>query len=353
MATRYDMIELKAQVSPEGWIRDKPVITRSGILVYKTADGKTQREYRPDSEVFSESSLNSAFGIPITDSHSGLVTSKNVNGIVGTVTSAGAQEGQDVLADIIIHNPTRLGNKRELSLGYECEIEHTPGAHNGERYDCIQRNIRYNHLAVVKKGRVGNAKIRLDSTDAISFDVEGDSPMDKLVTVRLDSIDYQAAPEVLNALTKANTELVKIQKRYDELEAERDTLATKINGHADELKAAKSGARNELKARLELESVADSHSIKFDEDDSDRIIKSKIVGKLTPDLKMDGKSDDYVDSAYDLTMTYEKNKKVSNQMRRFDSKSNGSENVALTSAAARNRMLRRMRGETVDDKSAA
>src|SRR5215469_10319755 len=105
------MMELNAEISREGWIRDRPIITRSGIFVYKTADGKTIREYRPDDEVFKEDSLSTAFGIPITDSHRGLVNSKNVDGIIGTVTSNGAQDGQNVFADILIHNPIRLGDK--------------------------------------------------------------------------------------------------------------------------------------------------------------------------------------------------------------------------------------------------
>src|SRR5215472_13741050 len=99
--TRYDVIELRAEVTPEGWIRDQPIITRPGIFVYRTADGEVRREYRPDDEVFSDLSLGSTYGIPITDSHYGLVSRDNVNGIVGTVTSPGRQDEANVVADII------------------------------------------------------------------------------------------------------------------------------------------------------------------------------------------------------------------------------------------------------------
>jgi hypothetical protein len=57
---------------------------------------------------------------------------------------------------------------QELSAGYTAELDMTPGvwtdAEGAEhRYDAIQRNIRYNHLAIVPRGRAGrDVKLRLD-----------------------------------------------------------------------------------------------------------------------------------------------------------------------------------------------
>jgi hypothetical protein len=360
MPTRYDVIELKAEVSKEGWIRDRPIITRAGIFEYRTADGKTQREYRPDSEVFADTSLASAAGIPVTDSHRGLVNSKNVSGIVGTVTSPGIKNEQDVIADVIIHNPSRLGDKRELSLGYECEIDETPGEIDGKRYDCIQRNIRYNHLAVVKKGRAGNARLRLDSTDAVngSFELENkDMSETKLVNVRLDGIDYQASPEVNNALTKAQEAIAALQKRFDAVEAERDTLKSTAANFDKELRTAREIGRAVVRIRLDLEDVARQQKVKFDDDDTDQKIKVAVLNKLRPELKLDGKSEDYIDSAYDLTMESQKDKakKVTNQLSRFDRAAPGDNTEPMVSAAsvARAKMIARLRGEKVDDKTAA
>jgi hypothetical protein len=253
-----------------------------------------------------------------------------------------------VVADVVIHNVVRIGDKRELSLGYECDIEDAPGVTvTGERYDCIQKNIRYNHLAIVKKGRAGNARLRLDSSDGISFDMEEDNVTDvKLVTVRLDEIDYQAAPEVVNALNKGKEQLRELKTKFDSLEAERDTLKTAVSKHMQELDAARNGARNELKSRLELETVAESHGIKFDEVDTDRNIKAKIIGKLTPELKLDEKSDDYVDSAFDITIQNAKVKKVTSQKQRLDSRSTIVADVPPGALVARERMMARLRGET-------
>jgi hypothetical protein len=358
MVTRYDVIELKAAVTKEGWIRDRPVITRSGIFEYRTFDGKVRREYRPDSEVFSAESLSSASGIPVTDSHRGLVNSKNVDGIVGTVTGPGVKDEENVVADIIIHNPSRLGDKRELSLGYECDVEDTPGEIDGKRYDCIQKNIRYNHLAVVKKGRAGNARLRLDSTDAVNgtFELEDvmTDPVTKLVVVRLDGIDYQASPEISNALNKEREALTALQKRFDTVEAERDTLKSTTANFDKELKAAREAGRAIVKIRLDLEDVARQHKVKFDDDDTDQVIKTNVLGKLRPELKLDGKSSDYIDSAFDLTMEtqIDKTKKVTTQLSRFD-RAPGGDNVAPMAQTARAKYLARLRGEKPDDKTAA
>ena len=192
MVTRYDIIELKAEVTPEGFIRDKPVVTRAGIFKYRMLMVKRNENFVLLMKCFKADSLTSLSGVPVTDGHRGLITNHNATGIVGTVLSPGERVDNDVAAEIIIHDANKLGKKRELSLGYTCDIKETSGEYNGQRYDCEQTNIRYNHLAVVSKGRAGNARLRLDSADAVSdnFELERDDPMPdptvKLVTIRLD-----------------------------------------------------------------------------------------------------------------------------------------------------------------------
>ena len=361
MVTRYDYIEIKADVSSEGWIRDKPVVTRVGIFEYRTVDGKTKREFRPDSEVFKEDSLHSLSGVPVTSGHNGLINHTNANGIIGTVLSPGIKQDSNVVADIVIHDVAKLGKKRELSLGYTCEIKEVTGEYNGQRYDCEQYNIRYNHLAVVSKGRAGNARLRLDSADAVSgdFEREDDDMPDpiKLTNIRLDNIDYQASPEVVNAYTKAQADLAALQKRFDTLEAERDSLNTKLVDANKAITAAKAGARSEVKERIELETLLNTHKVKFDEADTDRLLREKVLTKLNPSIKFDGKSDDYVNSAFDIAMTYEadKNKKVSGQLSRVekrDSKASDDDNRPAA-VSSRELYIRRLRGEKIDDKTAA
>ena len=58
---------------------------------------------------------------------------------------------------------------KELSLGYKCNYEFTPGTLKGERFDAIQTDIRGNHLASVEEGRMGPEVAVLDSA-IVTFD---------------------------------------------------------------------------------------------------------------------------------------------------------------------------------------
>lgn len=363
MVSRYDFIQLKAEVTPEGWIKDTPIITRAGIFEYRSPGGKVVRELRSDEQVFAAKTLASLNGIPITVDHSGMVSANNAEHIIGTVISAGQRQDttENCIAEVIVHRPTKLGNRRDLSLGYTCDIDDTPGEYKGQRYDQAQINIVYNHLAGVRKGRAGNARLRLDSTDAVhgEFDTEDEDMPDntRLINVRLDGIDYQSSPEVANALTKAQQSLADLQKRYDTIEADRDKLKGDVTTAETKLKDQVDDIRNEIKDRVALEGTAAKHAVKFDADDTVRTLKEKIVGKLRPEMKFDGKSDDYVNSAYDLTMAAEidKDNKVNKQYKRLDgqnAKPGQQPNVQSGAAAARQAMLDRINGVKPEGKAA-
>jgi hypothetical protein len=85
---------------------------------------------------------------------------------------AGAADGEFVATTIVVENADAIRaveqGKRELSCGYECELEEKPGVTaDGQRYDAIQRNIRGNHVALVTKGRAGpDVRLRMDANDA-------------------------------------------------------------------------------------------------------------------------------------------------------------------------------------------
>jgi uncharacterized protein len=257
---RYDFIEIKAAVAPDtGWITDNPVVTRSGIFKYRMPDGTVRNEFRPETEVFNTDSLNTYRGVPITDGHNGLITKDNPKGIIGTIISTGTKDGDNVRAELIIHDPNKLGQRKELSCGYTCDLDDVQGEHNGQKYDCSQRNIRINHLAVVVKGRAGNAKLRLDHDDAVNglFEQENEMPDPvKLVVVKLDGIDYQASPEVINALNKRQEQLDEMKNKHDKLEAERDTLKADTAKHKEEIEKIKNDIKTEVTARAALDAIA-------------------------------------------------------------------------------------------------
>lgn len=170
--TRLDSTPvIRAKYTDEGYLRDRPVLTSTGIFEYTNADGTLRRELRLPEEVFDPESLASYRGKPIIVTHdAGLVTKENVHDEqIGTILSNGYQDGDDVRADIIIHDTDEMKDSglKELSLGYNLDLDETPGVWEGQQYDAIQRNIRINHLALVREARAGDqARLNIDSRDS-------------------------------------------------------------------------------------------------------------------------------------------------------------------------------------------
>jgi len=317
-AIRYDRTEIKATRTDEGYLVDTPIVGRVGIQLYKNADGTIRRELRPAEEVFHADSLKSFAGKPVTDEHPGEpVTAKNAKRLsVGTMQGEGKQDGDNVVAPIIIHDGEMIdkvmkGGKRELSLGYKVDLEETPGVWNGQEYDAIQRNIRVNHLAIVPRGRAGNARLNLDRHDAVSFNPQEENAMpENLSRIPLDSgLEYQAAPEVVVEVQKLRsdkaeltTHVDELQKQLDTVAAERDTLKSQVQS-ADKVRAdALEAARAEVKARAELDKVAETFKVDGT-GKSDREVKELVIKSVRTDADLTGKSDDYVNAAFDLTVS--------------------------------------------------
>lgn len=165
---RFDSLPLDATYfTDEGYLVDHPIVTSVGIFVYHNPDGSERRELRLPEEVFAEKSLASYKGKPIIVTHdAGYVDTDNVKDeSIGTILSEGYRDGDDVRAEIIIHDTDSLKKykMRELSCGYNLRLDETPGVWEGQPYDAIQRDIEINHLALVDKARAGEqARLNID-----------------------------------------------------------------------------------------------------------------------------------------------------------------------------------------------
>lgn len=176
------------QRTPQGGLRIAANLTREGVLTYSDGKGATWKEYRPEDEVFAADSLSSLRAAPVTDLHpQKLVTADSWRtDAVGHVCDDVARDGQFVTATVIVQDAAEVvridaGERKEVSCGYECDVDKTPGTTpTGERYDAVQRNIRYNHVALgpVGWGRAGpEVSLRMDGA----------------------AIEVQPAPEATNA----------------------------------------------------------------------------------------------------------------------------------------------------------
>ena len=199
---RLDNLPLdRTYYTEEGYLKDNPIVTRTGIFEYTNADGTVSRELRLPEDVFAPESLQSYKGKPVIITHdAGLVNKDNVSQEqIGTILSEGYQDHDKVRAEIIIHDTDELKScgLRELSLGYNLDLEYTSGVWNGQHYDAIQRNIRINHLALVQEARAGEtARLNIDGRDK-NKNFKEDSSMKKNIKKTGKRSDGVLSPEQL------------------------------------------------------------------------------------------------------------------------------------------------------------
>lgn len=308
MMQRFDNVAFKATKTDEGFIRDTPIVGRTGILVYRNADGTERREYRPPEEAFAADSLASLMGKPITIGHKAFVTAGNAAQVapVGSVLSAGRQDGNAIRADIVIYNLDT--NARELSCGYTLDLDETPGTTpEGEHYDAIQRNIVYNHCAIVPKGRAGIARLNMDGSQVIDEEnPKEDKKMAEMTKIRLDSgIEYECAPEVKVEIEKMRKDSADAKKEFDKLQAKYDALDAELKKEQEGRKAdaekAKANFDEAIKARVELLKVAEAHKVANADSMTDTEIKTAVIKAVRGDaINLDGKSADYIEAAFDM-----------------------------------------------------
>jgi len=388
----------------EGFLRGRAIVTSIGVFTYKRADGTIQRELRLPEEVFSSLTLKSMMLKPVTLNHpTELVTADNADklqvGSLGDNPSRTTQwhdtpydevtDGINCAIDMIITKKDAidavLNGKQALSMGYTCDLEMAePGASwCGVEYDFIQRNIRYNHCAIVDSARAGdNAKIelRVDSDDAVLENmvtkIDGGSKMG-LKKINLDGIDYEAEAEVIKALNaekaradKAENDaceskksmdkkvadmekkVTEFEKRISELEAERDTAKGKADNAEKALEELKKTSMDSKKideavnAKIELLHNAEKAKVEVKKDMSDLDIKKAVIKSVFANANFDGKDDVYIQARYDATVEILA-ERADNNTRQFTSDVPPAEHADENDA--RERMIKRMKnhGEEV------
>lgn len=302
---RYDAGSTgRVEVTPQGGLRVPAVPTRSGVFPYTGEGGKQRLEYRPPDEVFHADSLATLRAAPVTHLHpTEQVTAANWRALaVGHVTDAITPDlaRGEVGATLVIQDQemvSKVGSGwRELSCGYSCDLELTPGVTpQGQKYDAIQRNIRYNHVGLGPPGwgRQGpDSSLRLDSGDAFqSLEVTVEKET-------IDGVEYTVGtPEHLAALRKA-----------------RDTAAGRADAAEKAIRTAPKPqvdpkvvhAQAQIRADLLVKAhqVAEKMGRKFDAAaaaaaSNDQII-GELIGMIDPNFDVNGKTPDYLAGA--LTM---------------------------------------------------
>ena len=218
----------KADVN--GWfeVADNP-ISKVGVFDYHGSTlpdapdrNRVYRVYRPAQELGAPSFLDSMRLIPWINDHEMLGeqiggTPTDEYGVHGVVGQDSRFDGQYVRSNIKVYSSKMAADlragKKELSLGYQCRIEWTPGHFDGQRYDCIQRDLRANHLALVTEGRMGPDVAVLDNGQ------------DRL-TITADSLEYKEMPD--NTEPKTDPTLKDVVAMFESVKPALEALAPLI-----------------------------------------------------------------------------------------------------------------------------
>jgi hypothetical protein len=179
MTRMFDTLvfDAKADVryTGDGYMTAFPRVARTGIQLYygselglKGQDAKkVMKVYRSPEQVFHKDAMTSFAHRPFTDDHPPVqVTAENWKQYAtGQSGAEVARDGEFIRVPMVLMDAAAIkkfkDGKVEISMGYDCEIDFTPGTTPaGEAYDAVQKNPRGNHYAVVDAAR-GGSKLRI------------------------------------------------------------------------------------------------------------------------------------------------------------------------------------------------
>lgn len=287
----------------DGYLVAEVPVARTGIQDYAgrevgRPDMSRVRVYRPPSEVFADEAIASMAHKPVTDDHptSGVTPAswrRDARGWTGETVRKDEANGI-VYVPMLFADAGAIAQidkgKREVSCGYGCELDWTPGVtDNGEPYDAMQRAIRINHIALVSRGRAGPSfrvgdswqpfdehKEPLVATKTITFDglpVEvtdaGEAVIRKLEGVR-DALNVELKAAVADTATltadkaKLEGEVAALKVQLDEAKVTPEKLAKLAKDRAVLIDMAKKIAPDE----------------DFDADDEMAIKKKAVTKKM-------------------------------------------------------------------------
>lgn len=327
-------------------MRVRARIARTGVLRYRDGDGREWGEYRSPEEVFAAESLATLRGATVTDLHpQGLVTAASYRdlGRGHTHDDVAAEDGRYVVATLAVNDADLArkvldGERRDVSAGYTCEVDPTPGVTpEGERYDGVQRAIRFNHVALGPRGwgrsgaEVGlrmdgaayevsagssaavtetNSMKRTLKVRGVVFRLDGDNPEDDKAQQAIDAMEAEAPKKdagteeltakleaAQSALTEAAAEIARMKVELAAKAAEQPAPVTE-EMVPEEVMDAALAKREQLRAdaAVILTDVAPLRGKKPGE------IRRLALAKVAPTLKLDGLDDAIVARMFDAAV---------------------------------------------------
>jgi hypothetical protein len=207
---------------PEGYLICVNVpIARTGTQDYAQdeigQDGdRLIKVYRPEEEVFSEATMASFEGMPVTNDHPDDPDGVNIDnwhflnkGHCEHVRRGTGKDRDLLIADLVINDPQTIedveNGKREISCGYTYELCEEDGKY-------VQRQIRGNHIAIVDRGRAGHRVCIKDSAPT------NERRISKMATNTKKKSHVGILSRMLAALTATDAEPEVLEEAIDAIE---------------------------------------------------------------------------------------------------------------------------------------
>jgi hypothetical protein len=328
--------------TPHGGLIARAHLTRVGVFQYTMPDGTSRRELRHPEDVFSADSLATYPHAPVTVDHPGRVDTKNWRDhAVGHVAGPVKREGDFVSGELTVEDSDAIaraesGKLQEISCGYQCGIDPTPGTYDGQEYDVRQKDIRINHVAMGPSGwgRMGpEVRLRLDGGSAVSGLVAG------VHYVRADSSSPEGQPmtdDEKKALEKAQADADQANKDLEKaradakdakneaeklaaktredaatiakLTAEKEVLKLQVSRETTDQRASEAAAATEKLVEETIQLRSDARELvgadwKYAGKSNDQV-RREVIKALEPDMKADALEGPALVAVYDLAVSH-------------------------------------------------
>jgi hypothetical protein len=339
---RYDVSQISDyQITEEGYLKVRARIARTGIQSYTDASGGIRLEYRPEQEVASKEALDSFREKCVTKEHPPvLLDASNTKDYAIGFTSAdvsysdGFVESTLTVTDKETVEEIMRGNVREVSCGYKVDYVDEPGTTpDGQHYDGYQRNIRGNHVAIVKRARGGpNVRLMLDSADAAVTELIN-SHLGEVMSANIvfDGVSFEADSALAAAVSAeredAKASYADMKRKYDEMmsnaskmKEEMDAMKKEMQGKCDAAEGRADALEQELEAakadltvagQVNIDSLVEERVALIDKartnldsefdfaGKSAREIMEASIKAVRGDADLSERSDDYVQAMFD------------------------------------------------------
>lgn len=329
--------------TPEGYYQGNVVCTGIGVFRYLDTNKKFVQRLRDVDDVkAATASINCK---PITLQHPNQpVNADNVDGLeVGMTANDATFDGLNNRVTVTITGKKAIdaidrGEVKAFSMGYKCTVVENDGVWQGVHHDQQQKDIVYNHLALVTKGRAGD-KVNFmvgDSADfADIFDMaapeegekkqteDGNEHQDgqpvivndgkagqevnlkdnnhnqeqSMKTIQLDGVDYQADEKVIEALQAAQNdaaekldEIHTLLSAVDEKDSQIADLQENLDKANDEID--ESVIDDAVNAKLAILDAARAAGIECDASDDVSELKRNVIAAAFDGIDLESIDDE-------------------------------------------------------------